>query len=89
MLYEVITGIPAEEEAPPPGEQVLAELRAAGWRDSNAQVQFRNTVWLDLSGTEEEWLARMKQKARYNLRLSQRKGVQVRIGGLDDSYNFV
>ncbi len=83
---ELITGygIPAEEEAPPPGEQVLAELRAAGWRDSNAQVQFRNTVWLDLSGTEEEWLARMKQKARYNLRLSQRKGVQVRIGGLDD-----
>ncbi|HEX9019228.1 MAG TPA: peptidoglycan bridge formation glycyltransferase FemA/FemB family protein, partial [Anaerolineaceae bacterium] len=53
-------------------------------RFSQDQVQFRNTVWLDLSGEESDWLARMKQKARYNLRLAQRKGVQVRYGGLDD-----
>ncbi|MBE0698242.1 MAG: peptidoglycan bridge formation glycyltransferase FemA/FemB family protein, partial [Anaerolineaceae bacterium] len=37
-----------------------------------------------LAGGEEDWLARMKQKARYNLRLAQRKGVQVRVGCVDD-----
>ena len=60
------------------GERMLAEMQAQGWRVSQEQVQFRNTVWLDLTGSEEDWLARMKQKARYNLRLAQRKGVTVR-----------
>jgi lipid II:glycine glycyltransferase (peptidoglycan interpeptide bridge formation enzyme) len=39
---------------------------------------------LDLTGSEEEWLARMKQKTRYNLRIAFKKGVQVREGGYDD-----
>lgn len=77
-------GIPGENGAQPRSEQVFEELKSAGWRPSEEQIQFRNTVWLDLSGTEEDWLGRMKQKARYNLRLSQRKGVQVRIGGQTD-----
>ena len=55
----------------------------SGWRFSEEQIQFRNTVTLDLEGDEEDWLARMKQKARYNLRLAQRKGVCVR-GGRQD-----
>ena len=80
------TGIPgSEDEQPnPAGEQVLHEMTAQGWHFSQDQVQFRNTVWLDLSGEEADWLARMKQKARYNLRLAQRKGVRVRRGTLED-----
>jgi lipid II:glycine glycyltransferase (peptidoglycan interpeptide bridge formation enzyme) len=80
------TGIPgAEGEVEnPAGSQAVRQLLAAGWRASDEQVQFRNTVWLDLSGTEDDWLARMKQKTRYNLRLSQRKGVRVRPAALDD-----
>ncbi len=81
-------GIPGGSDSQPDseiaGQGVLDELQSAGWRESDEQVQFRNTVWLDLSGSEEDWLARMKQKARYNLRLSQRKGVQVRVGGQAD-----
>jgi lipid II:glycine glycyltransferase (peptidoglycan interpeptide bridge formation enzyme) len=81
-------GIPGGDGAQPDretsGQGVLEELHSAGWRESEEQVQFRNTVWLDLSGSEEDWLARMKQKARYNLRLSQRKGVQVRVGSQAD-----
>lgn len=75
-------GIPqGEDDQPSPaGEQRIAELSQLGWRYAQDQVQFRNTAWLDLSGGEEDWLARMKQKTRYNLRLAQRKGVQVRIG---------
>jgi len=81
-------GIPGGDGAQPDrktvGQGILEELHSTGWRESDEQVQFRNTVWLDLSGSEEDWLARMKQKARYNLRLSQRKGVQVRVGSQAD-----
>jgi lipid II:glycine glycyltransferase (peptidoglycan interpeptide bridge formation enzyme) len=57
---------------------VFREMKSSGWRFSASQIQFRNTVTLDLYGTEDEWLKRMKQKTRYNLRLAQRNGVTVR-----------
>lgn len=53
------------------------------WKLSGEQIQFKNTAVLELSGTEEDWLKRMKQKARYNLRLAQRSGVNIRIA-IDD-----
>lgn len=80
------TGIPSstDDRINSSGESVTAQIRALGWRYSQDQVQFRNTAWLDLSGGEDDWLARMKQKARYNLRLAQRKGVIVRPGNMGD-----
>jgi peptidoglycan pentaglycine glycine transferase (the first glycine) len=80
------TGIPGEPGAVnnPGGQAVQEELARRGWLFSSDQIQFRNTVWLDLRGSEEEMLARMKQKTRYNLRLAQRKGVSVRIGSETD-----
>ncbi len=66
------------------GENVRSELCSRGWKFSRDQIQFRNTVLIDLSRTEEQMLARMKQKTRYNIRLAQKKGVTVRIGTLDD-----
>jgi lipid II:glycine glycyltransferase (peptidoglycan interpeptide bridge formation enzyme) len=66
------------------GREWLAELRRGGWRFSNEQVQFRNTVILDLTPGEDALLARMKQKTRYNIRLAEKKGVRVRQGGPDD-----
>jgi peptidoglycan pentaglycine glycine transferase (the first glycine) len=41
-------------------------------------VQPRRTILISLEGTEEDWLARMKQKTRYNIRLAERKGVVVK-----------
>ncbi len=41
-------------------------------------IQPPRTVLVDLRGSEHELLARMKQKTRYNIRLSQKKGVTVR-----------
>jgi len=59
-------------------------LETNGWRFSTDQVQFRNTVLLDLTGSESELLERMKQKTRYNIRLASRKGVAVRPGTAAD-----
>jgi lipid II:glycine glycyltransferase (peptidoglycan interpeptide bridge formation enzyme) len=40
-------------------------------------IQPRRTVLVDISGTEDQVLERMKQKTRYNIHLAQRKGVVV------------
>ncbi len=79
-------GIPGSsfESVDPVGGLVTEELVSRGWHFSQDQIQFRNTVWLDLSGTEEDWLARMKQKTRYNIRLAEKKGVIVRGGTIED-----
>jgi len=62
------------------GVAVQDELARRGWVYSSDQIQFRNTVLIDLVPTEEEMLAHMKQKTRYNIRLAEKKGVSVRIG---------
>jgi peptidoglycan pentaglycine glycine transferase (the first glycine) len=59
-------------------------LKARGWRFSDEQIQFRNTVLIDLRRSEEDLLAAMKQKTRYNIRLATRRGVTVRQGGAAD-----
>lgn len=62
----------------PLGEALKAQLSARGWRPSLEQVQFRNTMVLDLRAELDTLMARMKPKWRYNLRLAVRKGVRVR-----------
>lgn len=54
-------------------------LQNRKWIFSGEQIQFRNTVILNLDRSEDELLAAMKQKTRYNIRLAQKKGVQVRV----------
>src|SRR5258706_1375786 len=66
------------------GQIVVSELTRRGWGYSSDQIQFKNTVLVDLSRTEDEILARMKQKTRYNVRLAEKKDVMVRVGTLDD-----
>ncbi len=66
------------------GQAVRSDLEQRGWLFSQDQIQFRNTVMVDLSPTEEELLGRMKQKTRYNVRLAQKKGVSVRPGTAAD-----
>ncbi|MEI7846859.1 MAG: peptidoglycan bridge formation glycyltransferase FemA/FemB family protein [Chloroflexota bacterium] len=75
-------GLPGTESDQPDvvGLSVEQDLVARGWQYSQDQIQFRNTVMLDVSLAEEDLLARMKQKTRYNVRLGPKKGLGVRIG---------
>jgi peptidoglycan pentaglycine glycine transferase (the first glycine) len=66
------------------GEMVMETLRRRGWRASREQIQFRNTILIDLTCSPDEMLAAMKSKWRYNVRLAVRKGVRVRRGTLAD-----
>lgn len=54
------------------------------FRRAPVDVQVPDTVIVDLQAGEEEILAKMKSKTRYNIRLSGRKGVTVRKGGRED-----
>jgi lipid II:glycine glycyltransferase (peptidoglycan interpeptide bridge formation enzyme) len=61
-----------------PASPVLAaELRSAGLRPAD-HIQPLSTILLDLAGSEDDLLGRMKPKTRYNIRLAGRRGVQVR-----------
>jgi len=66
------------------GQATRSDLTRRGWGVSAEQIQFKNTVLVDLSATEEDLLARMKPKTRYNVRLAEKKGVIVRIGNKGD-----
>ena len=80
------TGVPGSESdvLDVTGQAVMSELRRRGWGYSSDQIQFKNTVLIDLNPTEEELLARMKQKTRYNIRLAEKKGVALRVGTSED-----
>jgi lipid II:glycine glycyltransferase (peptidoglycan interpeptide bridge formation enzyme) len=77
-------GLPTDAKEETLGTIFLNQLKTDGWRLSNEQVQMRNTMLIDLRKSEEELLAAMKQKTRYNLRLAERKGVKVRRGNPQD-----
>ncbi|HEY84196.1 MAG TPA: peptidoglycan bridge formation glycyltransferase FemA/FemB family protein [Chloroflexi bacterium] len=79
---------PADTALHAPGQAVKSLLEARGWRYSPQQIQFRNTVLIDLRPSEEELLAAMKSKWRYNIRLARRKGVTIHQGGVEDLEAF-
>lgn len=62
-------------EGTPQADALLASMK--GFRPAYATVQPPRTIVLDLNGTENEWLARMNQKTRYNIRLSLKKDLTV------------
>ena len=60
-------------------------------RKANTNILPANTVLIDLATSEQEILARMKPKTRYNIRLALKKGVEVKdmgIAGLEVWYRL-
>jgi peptidoglycan pentaglycine glycine transferase (the first glycine) len=66
------------------GQEIMSDMKRRGWKYSEDQIQFKNTVLIDLNPSEEELLARMKQKTRYNIRLAKKKGITLRVGDPND-----
>jgi peptidoglycan pentaglycine glycine transferase (the first glycine) len=58
-------------------QDVKALLGEVGFRKARYDLSQKTTMLVDLSLSEEELLARMKAKTRYNARLAARKGVEV------------
>lgn len=61
-----------------------------GFIKTDATVQPRRTILIDLEGGEEAWLDRMKQKTRYNIKLAERKDVKIESSAdVDEFYRLV
>lgn len=78
----------AQAEDPPPHRvrEIRMNFGTDDWnlRKSPTDVQPPDTVQLELHCDDDELLAAMKPKTRYNIRLSERRGVTVRRGGWGD-----
>jgi lipid II:glycine glycyltransferase (peptidoglycan interpeptide bridge formation enzyme) len=70
----------------PDSEPLRSGLARLNLQASRLSVQPPRTIVVDLSGSEVDILARMKQKTRYNVNLAKRHGVLVRAG--DDTRAF-
>ena len=64
-----------------------APLFASGYEQSSISIQPRQTATIALDGSEEEWLDRMKQKTRYNIRLAEKKDLIIRRSSEIDIFN--
>jgi peptidoglycan pentaglycine glycine transferase (the first glycine) len=69
-----------------PGESLLTNSNYQ-LQMSPQNIQPPRTIVVDIRGTEEEILARMKQKTRYNIRLAEKKGVTVRAWNDTESFH--
>ena len=80
------TGLPgsADDHATEGGLAVARLLRGRGWRFSDSQVQFRNTMIIDLRRSEDEILAAMSGGARRKIRVADKKGVVIRAASIVD-----
>jgi peptidoglycan pentaglycine glycine transferase (the first glycine) len=84
---DIILGTGFETEGPEDstqGSKFQRQLQEAGWQFSPEQVQFRNTVQIDIGPDIDVLFSKMKSKTRYNVRLAEKKGVNIRIGSKTD-----
>jgi len=67
-----------------------SSLKLSSFIFSKQNIQPPRTIIVDLRGSEEDILARMKQKCRYNIRLAEKKGVIVRAwDDIDGFYKMI
>lgn len=62
----------------------VSALTTAGFQPSKDQIQFRNTMIVDLQPSVEELRSNLSKTARYNTNMAQRKGVEIIEGTAND-----
>lgn len=72
-----------QEEGTPEAELVLKRMQALD-AHTERTIQPLRTIIVDLEHSEEEILARMKEKWRYNVGLARRRGVTVRVAETEE-----
>ncbi len=79
-------GVPGEPDDQPDtnGAQFQAALTDRGWRFSDEQPQFRNTIKIDLTQPTDDILMAMSGNTRRKVRQAYKKDVTIRHGTLDD-----
>ena len=65
-------------------DELVDLLEGTGWIRSTQAVQFSSTMLLDVGRSDDELLAAMKPKTRYNIRLAAKHAVEVRRGTTED-----
>lgn len=80
------TGLPDSEEdtSDPIGTAIQGVLQSQGWVFSESQVQFRNTVSVDLTQSEDDILMAMSGNTRRKVRTAEKKNITIRSASLDD-----
>lgn len=80
------TGLPnsVDDRTDETGRTLERMLRGRGWRYSDSQVQFRNTLTIDLIQSEDEILAAMSGNTRRKIRAAAKKGVTIRSASVAD-----
>jgi peptidoglycan pentaglycine glycine transferase (the first glycine) len=73
-----------DDQADANGQAIIQRLKGRGWQFSDDQVQFRNTITIDLTHPEDDILMAMSQNTRRKVRTATKKGVTVRDATLDD-----
>lgn len=75
-------------QPPGNGESLARRLPDWGFQPTSTKVAPSATVLIDLSKELDTILAEMDSKTRYNIRLSQRKGIEVRAGQESDLVTY-
>lgn len=91
-FFNFVKNIAREEKSifvkfEPLQNSVVELIYGAGLKKSSKEIQPRRTVILDLEKSEEELLAAMHHKTRYNINLSEKKGLKL-VGDKQDMEKF-
>ncbi len=87
------SGVPGEDDdrPHPSGQALIHSLESRGWRFSDDQVQFRNSIQIDLSADEDAILMAMSGNTRRKVRTAEKKDVSIRVASpadLDTLYDL-